>query len=92
MTSPTEILSEDSLGQKRISFFSGNKLLECWIEKENISLRIGEIHYARVIQVEKLLNRIFYKLNNGSEVSSRLGDKNPKIGDLEIITITAEVR
>ena len=36
MTSPTEILSEDSLGQKRISFFSGNKLLECWIEKDNI--------------------------------------------------------
>ena len=63
MTSPTEILSEDSLGQKRISFFSGNRLLECWIEKENTSLRIGEIHYARVIQVEKLLNRIFYKLN-----------------------------
>ena len=92
MTSPTEILSEDSLGQKRISFFSGNKLLECWIEKENTSLRIGEIHYARVIQVEKLLNRIFYKLNNGLEVSSRLNDKNPNIGDLEIITITAEER
>ena len=92
MTSPTEILSEDSLGQKRISFFSGNKLLECWIEKENTSLRIGEIHYARVIQVEKLLNRIFYKLNNGLEVSSRLNDKKPNIGDLEIITITAEER
>ena len=92
MTSPTEILSEDSLGQKRISFFSGNKLLECWIEKENTSLRIGEIHYARVIQVEKLLNRIFYKLNNGLEVSSRLKDKKPNIGDLEIITITAEGR
>ena len=92
MTSPTEILSEDSLGQKRISFFSGNKLLECWIEKENTSVRIGEIHYARVIQVEKLLNRIFYKLNNGLEVSSRLKDKKPNIGDLEIITITAEGR
>ena len=92
MTSPTEILSEDSLGQKRISFFSGNKLLECWIEKENPSVRIGEIHYARVIQVEKLLNRIFYKLNNGLEVSSRLKDKKPNIGDLEIITIIAEGR
>ena len=92
MTSPTEILSENSLGQKRISFFSDNKLLECWIEKENTSLRIGEIHYARVIQVEKLLNRIFYKLNNGLEVSSRLNDKNPNIGALEIITITAEER
>ena len=46
MTSPIEILSEDSLGQKRISFFSGKKLLECWIESENPSLRIGEIHYA----------------------------------------------
>ena len=92
MTSPTEILSEDSLGQKRISFFSGNRLLECWIEKENTSLRIGEIHYARVVQVEKLLNRIFYKLNNGLEVSSRLNDKKPNIGDLEIITITAEGR
>ena len=92
MTSPTEILSEHSLGQKRISFFSGNKLLECWIEKENSSLRIGEIHYAKVIQVEKLLNRIFYKLNNGLEVSSRLNDKKPNIGDLEIITITAEER
>ena len=64
MTSPTEILYEDSLGQKRISFFSDNRLLECWIEKENTSLRIGEIHCARVIKVEKLLNRIFYKLNN----------------------------
>ena len=92
MTSPTEILSEDSLGQKRISFFSVNKLLECWIEKENTPLRIGEIHYARVIQVEKLLNRIFFKLNNGLEVSSRLNNKNPNIGDLEIITITAEER
>ena len=92
MTSPTEILSENSLGQKRISFFSDHKLLECWIESENPSLRIGEIHYARVIQVEKLLNRIFYKLNNGLEVSSRLNDKNPNIGDLEIITITAEKR
>ena len=92
MTSPTEILSEDSLGQKRISLFSGNRLLECWIENENTSLRIGEIHYARVIQVEKLLNRIFYKLNNGLEVSSRLNDKKPNIGDLEIITITAEER
>ena len=75
MTSPTEILSEDSLGQKRISFFSGNKLLECWIEKENNPLRIGEIHYARIIQVEKLLNRVFYKLNNGLEVRSRLNEK-----------------
>ena len=92
MTSPTEILYEHSLGQKRISCFSGNKLLECWIEKENTSLRIGEIHYARVIQVEKLLNRIFYRLNNGLEVSSRLNDKNPNIGDLEIITIIAEER
>ncbi len=92
MTSPIEILSEDSLGQKRISFFSDNKLLECWIEKDNSSLRIGEIHYARVIQVEKLLNRIFYRLNNGLEVSTRLNDKNPNIGDLEIITITAEER
>ena len=99
MTSPTEILSENSLGQKRISFFSDDKLLECWIESENPSLSkilipilIGEIHYARVIQVEKLLNRIFYKLNNGLEVSSRLNDKNPNIGDLEIITITAEKR
>ncbi len=92
MTSPTEILSEDSLGQKRISFFSDNRLLECWIEKENTSLRIGEIHYAKVIQVEKSLNRIFYKLNNGLEVSSRLNDKKPNIGDLEIITITAEKR
>ncbi len=92
MTSPTEILSEDSLGQKRISFFSDNKLLEYWIESENPTLRIGEIHYARVTQVEKLLNRIFYKLNNGSEVSARLSNKNPKIGDLEIITITAEER
>ena len=92
MTSPTEILSENSLGQKRISFFSDDKLLECWIESENPSLRIGEIHYARVIQIEKLLNRIFYKLNNGLEVSSRLNDKNPNIGDLKIITITAEKR
>ena len=92
MTSPTEILSENSLGQNRISFFSDDKLLECWIESENPSLRIGEIHYARVIQVEKLLNRIFYKLNNGLEVSSRLNDKNPNIGDLEIITIFAEER
>ncbi|MDA9734489.1 ribonuclease E/G [SAR116 cluster bacterium] len=92
MTSPTEILSEHSLGHKRISFFLGNKLLECWIEKENTSLRIGEIHYARVIKVEKLLNRIFYKLNNGVEVSSRFKDKNPIIGDLEIITIIAEER
>ena len=48
MTSPTEILSEDSLGQKRISFFSGNKLLECWIEKENTSLRIGAVSYTHL--------------------------------------------
>ena len=43
-------------------------------------------------KLKKLLNRIFYKLNNGLEVSSRLNDKNPNIGDLEIITITAEER
>ena len=59
MTNPTEILSENSLGQKRISFFSDDKLLECWIESENPSLRIGEIYYARVSQVKKLINRIF---------------------------------
>ena len=92
MTNPTEILSENSLGQKRISFFSDDKLLEYWIESENPSLRIGEIHYARVSQVKKLINRIFFKLENGLEVSARFKERGPKIGDLEIITITAEER
>ena len=92
MTSPTEILSENSLGQKRISFFSDDKLLECWIESENPSLRIGEIHYARVSQVKKLINRIFFKLYNGLEVSARFKERSPKIGDLEIITIASEER
>tara|TARA_Y100001970_G_scaffold289659_1_gene420753 strand:+ start:3333 stop:4586 length:1254 start_codon:yes stop_codon:yes gene_type:complete len=92
MTNPTEILSENSLGQKRISFFSDDKLLECWIESENPSLRIGEIYYARVSQVKKLINRIFFKLDNGLEVSARFKERSPKIGDLEIITITAEER
>ena len=72
MTSPTEILSENSLGQKRISFFSDDKLLECWIESENPSLRIGEIHYARVCQVQKLINRItplwIEKSNNPEQI------------------------
>ena len=92
MTNPTEILSENSLGQKRISFFADDKLLEYWIESENPSLRIGEIHYARVCQVQKLINRIFFKLDNGLEVSARFKERSPKIGDLEIITITAEER
>ena len=92
MTSPTKILSESSLGQKRISFFLDDKLLECWIESENPSLRIGEIHYARVTQIEELINRVFFKLNNGSVVSARLNERNTNIGDLEIITITAEER
>ena len=92
MTSPTKILSESSLGQKRISFFLDDKLLECWIESENPSLRIGEIHYARVTQIEELINRVFFKLNNGSVVSARLNERNTNIGNLEILTITAEER
>ena len=47
------VVVDKAIIQKKLD----DKLLECWIESENPSLRIGEIHYARVTQVEKLVNR-----------------------------------
>ena len=92
MNSISYLIAEESLGEKRISLFAEDKLMECWIENDNLPLKITEIHIAKVIQVLKPLKRIFYELFNGSQVSARYKDIPPKIGDLEVITIKAEGR
>ena len=86
----TDIISETSFGESRVGFFSGDQLLECWIEKNQSPTKITEIHLAKVMQIVKPINRIFYKLYNGTEVSSRCFDNFPEIGTFEIITIAAE--
>ena len=86
----TDIISEKSFGESRVGFFSGDQLMECWIEKNQSPAKITEIHLAKVIQIVKPINRIFYKLYNGTEVSSRCFDNFPEIGNFEIITIAAE--
>ena len=46
----TDIISETSFGESRVGFFSGDQLIECWIEKNQSSAKITEIHLAKVIQ------------------------------------------
>ena len=53
------LIVEKSLGNNRISLFSQDRLMECWIEDDNLPFKITEIHLARVIQVLKPLKRIF---------------------------------
>ena len=86
------LIVEKSLGNNRISLFAQDRLMECWIEDDNLPFKITEIHLARVIQVLKPLKRIFYELFNGSQISARFRDVPPKVGDIEIITIKAEKR
>ena len=86
----TDIISETSFGESRVGFFSEDQLLECWIEKNQSPTKITEIHLAKVIQIVKPINRIFYKLYNGTEVSSRCFENFPEIGTFEIITIATE--
>lgn len=90
MNQITDIISESSFGESRVGFFSDDKLIECWIEKNQSPAKITEIHLAKVIQIVKPINRIFYKLYNGTEVSSRCFDNFPETGTLEIITIASE--
>ena len=78
MNQITDIISETSFGESRVGFFSGDQLIEFWIEKNQSSAKITEIHLAKVMQIVKPINRIFYKLNNGTEVSSRCFDNFPE--------------
>ena len=71
MNQITDIISESSFGESRVGFFSDDKLIECWIENNKSPTKITEIHLAKVIQIVKPINRIFYKLYNETEVSSR---------------------
>ncbi len=88
----TDIISETSFGESRVGFFSDDKLIECWIENNKSPTKITEIHLAKVIQIVKPINRIFYKLYNETEVSSRCFNNFPEIGTLEIITIASETK
>ena len=86
----THIISENSMGEERVGFFSDNKLVECWFDRKNSPSLIGQIHLAIVTQVLKHLNRVFFRLENNQIVSSRHTNNFPKIGSLEIITIIAD--
>ena len=88
----TDIISETSFGESRVGFFSGDQLIECWIEKNQSFAKITEIHLAKVMQIVKPINRIFYKLYNGTEVSSRCFENFPETGTLEIITIASDTK
>ncbi len=90
MNNVTEIISEDSFGENRIAFFSQNKLLECWIDRKVAPSKISQIHLARVEKVLKGINRVFLKLHDGEEVSSRCNKEFPKVGDIIPITIIAD--
>ena len=76
----TDIISETSFDESRVGFFSDDQLIECWIENNKSPVKITEIHLAKVIQIVKPINRIFYKLCNGTEVSSRCFDNFPETG------------
>ena len=86
----TDIIVEDSLGEKRVSFFSDNKIIECWFDRNASPSKIDELHLASVNQVIKPLNRVFLTLFDGSSVSVRYKKNFPEVGTIEPITITAD--